>query len=912
MSPTMGTLGDCDHARGVVALSGMARCLIHRIFQPYEELRVADPVQPTTLDADDEDRQPDAVVRTTLDPQQASGDGPHGGAADRSPVQMPHKPVRTTLDGASRVDEAAPEIQVTAFDRVSEPRSAAEPTVIDDVPMARGSAQPTAVEGAPAARDGESHGRDLFGLRDELSQVFEFGRELGDGGEGQIFRVVDRRDGHELAIKFYKDQHLTFSYDIHSQEYREHFRPEHTVEILDRKYNSAHGYWYDVMEYCPLGSLGSRVGKMLSPERIREIAWEIAQALESMHPIVHGDVKPDNILIRTEDPLDLVLTDFGVTTVNLGDRTNVANDRHAGSIPYMAPEADRNSRAQGDWWSLGITLLELVQGHNPFRQGGRLMEPRKIRERVTTEPVPLDEVTDPRTRQLLAGLLTRSIDKRWGFRQVSDWYQGKNVPVADDSSFRPDAIRASTARSLSDRADGPYIFAGQAYYVPEELGRALQGADSQAQIGRGEDLAMLLDWLAPFEVLSDVKRVSSRAASLGADLTGSLISALLVPDGAPIYGALDLSDAAALQRLGLEGKDGDVSDLYSKRVMRHFSAILDSPQLGVLDDRWHKLVEGAVGAAKTVGLGRDDIAVQARRTGLLAALRGDEAGHFLHDQAGNAVKALGADAKGVTWFSRLADSMGESATDLAIVVSAPGARKEADTERAEQARQREQGLESKREEIRRRISNLEGSIRSEENRRTIPSLRTFPGNLGLLFLGGSGILVAYVILAFIATLILDNRGATMDHLVAWMIPPAPFDDVLSMDPEFSLRFIGYGIWAYVGMILIRAGVLLGTAAMFVSDWIENIYGRPRRNRNIIANLSLLVLLFIFINPLAVVNGTPIPYNLNPGVIAAIFPVYLLACAVDSRLTGGRREDIRRVQQNRQDLQKARAELKALQ
>jgi serine/threonine protein kinase len=134
--------------------------------------------------------------------------------------------------------------------------------------------------------------------------------------------------------------------------------------------------------------------------------------------LVHRDLKPENLLVRTVEPLDLVLGDFG--TVRAID-ASVRWTRAWGTPQYSPPEFEGGEVSTAwDWWSFGMIVAEVTGGHHPFElPGGELLQDRQIRSAVAQRPVDLSDVSDPRARLLCQGLLTRDRHHRWGGLEVA-------------------------------------------------------------------------------------------------------------------------------------------------------------------------------------------------------------------------------------------------------------------------------------------------------------------------------------------------------------------------------------------------------------------------------------------------------------------------------------------------------------
>lgn len=126
------------------------------------------------------------------------------------------------------------------------------------------------------------------------------------------------------------------------------------------------GHTYLVTEFLPAGSYGQRLrteGPLGWTEVVR-VGVQLAGALETshLHGVVHGDVKPDNVLVgRVGQPL---LADFGVAV--LLSRSQVAEQTLLTPL-HAAPEifAGEPSSIPADIYGLGSTLQSLLTGRSP-------------------------------------------------------------------------------------------------------------------------------------------------------------------------------------------------------------------------------------------------------------------------------------------------------------------------------------------------------------------------------------------------------------------------------------------------------------------------------------------------------------------------------------------------------------------
>lgn len=211
---------------------------------------------------------------------------------------------------------------------------------------------------------------------------------IGSGSYGEVWLAHDTQTDIDVAVKVYVAMDSKGLEDF-KKEFKVSFDLNHT--------NLLHAYFlevskeeqrpYLVMPYCPYGSAMKNIGKM-SEEELWKYIKDVSSGLAYLHsqdpPIIHQDIKPDNILVSKNR--DYVITDFGISQQARSTlRRSKQHMESAGSMAYMGPERfgkQYNAIKASDIWSLGVTIYELAVGDLPFcglggsmlRQGADLPE----------------------------------------------------------------------------------------------------------------------------------------------------------------------------------------------------------------------------------------------------------------------------------------------------------------------------------------------------------------------------------------------------------------------------------------------------------------------------------------------------------------------------------------------------------
>jgi len=226
------------------------------------------------------------------------------------------------------------------------------------------------------------HSKNAFSRKEvEVKEQYDFIRQIGEGGMGQVYEAYDRVLKRKVAIKRVRPELVRNTY------IREQFLSEARMVALLRHPCIVEVYTviesesslYLVFEYVDGQTLETRldIDGRIPFSQAKKIFGCVCQGLEYAHSqdIIHCDLKPGNIMIL-EDSRAKVM-DFGVAKKAVEHQTGARTV--AGTPAYMAPEQQKGyMRKQSDVYSLALCLYEALVGQVPWTVKGFDIATKKI------------------------------------------------------------------------------------------------------------------------------------------------------------------------------------------------------------------------------------------------------------------------------------------------------------------------------------------------------------------------------------------------------------------------------------------------------------------------------------------------------------------------------------------------------
>lgn len=236
--------------------------------------------------------------------------------------------------------------------------------------------------------------------------------ELGEGGMGQVYKVLDQETDEKIAIKLINPDISTDKKII------ERFRNELTTARKIAHRNVCRMYdlnkegddYYITMELVSGGDLKKfiRRARRLDTETAISIAKQICEGLEEAHGlgIVHRDLKSNNIMI--DDDGNVKIMDFGIAR-SKKSKGITGSGVIIGTPEYMSPEQveAKEVDSRSDIYSLGIILYEMLTGRLPFEADTPIALGIKHKSEIPMNP----EEYNPQIPDDLSGVILKCLEK---------------------------------------------------------------------------------------------------------------------------------------------------------------------------------------------------------------------------------------------------------------------------------------------------------------------------------------------------------------------------------------------------------------------------------------------------------------------------------------------------------------------
>lgn len=238
------------------------------------------------------------------------------------------------------------------------------------------------------------------------SEYLENFIKIGEGSTGVVCLAVDRRSGRQVAVKkmhLRKQQRreLLFNEVVIMREYHH----ENVVDMYN-SYLVADELWV-VMEFLEGGALTDIVTHTrMNEEQIATVCVSVLRALAYLHGqgVIHRDIKSDSILLTADGRIKL--SDFGFCAQVSKEVTR--RKSLVGTPYWMAPEVISRLPygPEVDVWSLGIMVIEMVDGEPPYFNEPPLQAMRRIRDNVPPKMKNIQKAS-PLLRGFLDQMLVR-------------------------------------------------------------------------------------------------------------------------------------------------------------------------------------------------------------------------------------------------------------------------------------------------------------------------------------------------------------------------------------------------------------------------------------------------------------------------------------------------------------------------
>ena len=314
-----------------------------------------------------------------------------------------------------------------------------------------------------------------------LANRYRLTEQIGMGGMAIVYRAVDLRTGHNVAVKVLRPEYNEDSEFIsrfqREAEAASKMMHHNIVNLLDVGMDGESRYL--VMEYVQGKTLKTVIqerGK-LSPALAGQIAIRILSALEHAHRngIVHRDIKPQNILVHADGHIKVA--DFGIARI-ANSSTLTKGDNVMGSVHYFSPEQAKGegANATSDLYSTGVVLYEMLTGRVPYDGDNPVAV---AMQHLHATPVPIQNLA-PDVPPALVRVCMKAMEKNPAMRYQTARDMAADIRAALEN--RPERP-AYPEKELEVQQPKPQMIKEEtAKQQMSDTGRSKSGADRRRRI----------------------------------------------------------------------------------------------------------------------------------------------------------------------------------------------------------------------------------------------------------------------------------------------------------------------------------------------------------------------------------------------------------------------------------------------
>jgi serine/threonine-protein kinase len=248
---------------------------------------------------------------------------------------------------------------------------------------------------------------------------------IGIGRMGELYRARDTRAGRTVALRVVAD-------DIardparrgrYLKDARAATTLSHPNIAVVYEFGSDQGHLFVVSEYVPGETLKTAIaGRALNPRLALDHGIQLADALAEAHAagVVHGDIRPDNIVVTPKGNAKFLDFGLGAWTGSGTARSEASAalaadiDAAPDTVAYMSPEQVLGEQVdyRTDIFSLGAVVFEMFTGAPPFSAPGAGALAVQIVQAPARAPSALNRALPPELDAIVLRMLGKSLDQR--------------------------------------------------------------------------------------------------------------------------------------------------------------------------------------------------------------------------------------------------------------------------------------------------------------------------------------------------------------------------------------------------------------------------------------------------------------------------------------------------------------------